>query len=140
MACTRRRYFTGGRLGKRKQLWSWQPWNGCRGLTTSACSDRSETSHRLKLKKDTIDNLQYRLRNLFYFNQTASAIPGSIHAADPVRPGQALLTDTALMRLKDLQPIRLGGSITWANARESMTEEPIALFAVILRHPQVQHH
>src|SRR5690606_19788187 len=61
-------------------------------------------------------------------------------AADPVSPGQALLTDTALMRLKDLQPIRLGGSITRANARESMTEEPIALFAVILRHPQVQHH
>ncbi len=36
---------------------------------------------RRALKRVTIDNLQHRLRNLFYFNQTASAIPGSIHSA-----------------------------------------------------------
>src|SRR5690606_28940582 len=35
-------------------------------------------SRRQKPKKGTIDNLQHALRNLFYFNQTASAIPGVI--------------------------------------------------------------
>ncbi len=44
-----------------------------------ACWGRSGISHQPKPKSVIIDNLQRRLRNLFYFNQTASAIPGSIH-------------------------------------------------------------
>ncbi|WP_264986055.1 hypothetical protein, partial [Pseudomonas aeruginosa] len=36
------------------------------------------TFRPLRPKRDTIGNLQRRLWNLFYFNQTASAIPGVI--------------------------------------------------------------
>ncbi|MYN15124.1 hypothetical protein GSY71_18515, partial [Pusillimonas sp. TS35] len=43
---------------------------------------RSVISRRPKPKSDTIDNLQHRLRNLFYFNPTASAISGSIQDVD----------------------------------------------------------
>src|SRR5690606_41934785 len=81
MVCTKRKLFTAERLGKPRPPWSSPLWSGCHGLTTSACLDPSATFHRLRLKSDTTDNLQHRLRNLFYFNQTASAIPGAIHLA-----------------------------------------------------------
>ncbi|MBR7896194.1 hypothetical protein, partial [Burkholderia multivorans] len=42
----------------------------------------SATFRPLRPKRDTIGNLQRRLWNLFYFNQTASAIPGVIQFAD----------------------------------------------------------
>ncbi|MBU9211867.1 hypothetical protein, partial [Burkholderia multivorans] len=42
-------------------------------------SNPSATFRPLRPKRDTIGNLQRRLWNLFYFNQTASAIPGVIH-------------------------------------------------------------
>src|SRR5690606_2619622 len=58
--------------------WSWRHWNGSRGSTTNACSNPSATFRPLRPKRDTIGNLQRRLWNLFYFNQTASAIPGVI--------------------------------------------------------------
>lgn len=65
--------------GRPRPPWNWPRWNGCLGLTISACWARSVISRRPKPKSDTIDNLQHRLRNLFYFNTTASAISGSIH-------------------------------------------------------------
>ena len=68
-------------LGKPRPPWNWPPWNGCLGSTINAWN-RSETSRRQKPKKGTIDDLQHALRNLFYFNQTASAIPGVIQSSD----------------------------------------------------------
>ncbi|RQP04197.1 MAG: hypothetical protein D1H97_19255, partial [Paracoccus sp. BP8] len=47
----------------------------------NACWNRSATSRRQRPKKGTIVNLQHPLRNLFYFNQTASAISGVIQYA-----------------------------------------------------------
>src|SRR5690606_26442786 len=73
----------GARPGKPRLPWSWRHWNGSRGSTTNACSNPSATFRPLRPKRDTIDNLQYRLRNLFYFNQTASAIPGAIQKTLP---------------------------------------------------------
>src|SRR5690606_14060292 len=69
----------GARPGKPRLPWSWRHWNGSRGSTTNACSNPSATFRPLRPKRDTIGNLQRRLWNLFYFNQTASAIPGVIH-------------------------------------------------------------
>ncbi|MBU9210963.1 hypothetical protein KTD23_22920, partial [Burkholderia multivorans] len=45
-------------------------------------SNPSATFRPLRPKRDTIGNLQRRLWNLFYFNQTASAIPGVIHLVE----------------------------------------------------------
>src|SRR5690606_33894802 len=71
----------GARPGKPRLPWSWRHWNGSRGSTTNACSNPSATFRPLRPKRDTIGSLQRRLWNLFYFNQTASAIPGVIKYA-----------------------------------------------------------
>ena len=44
------------------------------------------------------------------------------------------------MGLEDLQAIRLGGPAPWPDARKAMAKIPIAVQAVVLGHPQVQHH
>src|SRR5690554_2672966 len=60
--------------------------------------------------------------------------------ANAMRARELALAHTAFMRFKDFQPVGFGGAQARHNAAKAVAEISVALWAVILRDTQVQHH
>src|SRR5690606_35020441 len=60
--------------------------------------------------------------------------------ANAMRARELALAHTAFMRFKDLQPVGLGGAQARQNAAKAAAEIAVALWAMVLGHPQVQDH